>query len=81
MEPGKCYYVRTLTDHWVGRCVKVGPFCVTMEEAAWIADSGRLADFMTNGKAANMEIEPVGEITCRWIAFLPWPHPLFTKQV
>jgi hypothetical protein len=59
MEIGKCYYVRTLTDHWIGRVIKTELFAVTLEDASWVADSGRLHIFMRDGKADNMEIEPV----------------------
>ncbi len=81
MEIGKCYFVRTLSDHWVGRVIAVQPFSVTLEDAAWIADCGRLHVFMRDGKTNNMEIEPVGEVTCQWVAYLPWPHKLFSEAV
>ena len=79
---GKCYFIRTATDYWVGRLVAIqGPFAFTLEEASWIADTGRLSEFMAKGSATEMEVEPVGEITCQWLSYLPWPHPLFTKVV
>ena len=82
MQIGQKYYVRTLTDHWVGKVVAVSaPFLVCLEEASWVADSGRLGEFMAKGKAANMEIEPVGTVTVRWESFLPWPHKLFKEAV
>lgn len=81
MEIGKCYYVRTVTDHWVGRVVAVQPFSVTLEDASWVAEAGRLNVFMREGHANNMEIETVGVVTCQWISYLPWPHPLFKETV
>jgi hypothetical protein len=79
MREGECYYVRTLSDHWVGRCIGIGPDTVLLEEAAWVADSGRLSVFLAKGEAPNMEIEVVGTVCVRWYAWLPWPHKLFTK--
>ena len=83
LEPGQCYFVRTITDYWIGRLVEVGPLHVTLENAAWIASTGRLSDFVKNGKADNMEVEPVGTIMCSLSgsAVLPWPHKLFDKAI
>lgn len=82
IEVGKTYYVRTTTDHWVGKLREVaGPFTVVLENASWVADSGRLSEFMAHGKAGGMEVEPVGTIMVRWDAILAWPHKLFDKAV
>lgn len=82
LEIGKNYYVRTVTDHWIGRLTSIdGPYTLTLENAAWIADSGRLHIFLSKGKAPNMEIEPVGNVTCQWVAILPWQHGLFAETI
>lgn len=82
LEIGKTYYVRTDTDHWVGRLVGIdGPFTVSLEQASWVAESGRLHQFCKRGEADGMEIEPVGKITCHWRAIIDWPHKLFTEAV
>ena len=61
---GQCYFVRGPADHWVGKLAAIqGPFSLTLVEAAWVASSGRLHQFIRDGRADNMEIEPVGEIT------------------
>lgn len=79
-EVGKCYFIRTVTDYWVGRLAAIqGPFAFTLKESSWIPDTGRLSEFMKEGKAEGMAVEPVGEVTCQWLSYLPWPHPLFTK--
>ena len=79
---GECYYIRTLTDHWVGRVVDIGHFTVTLTDAAWIADSGRLHEFMRRGRADNMEVEPVGTVGgLQYTAWLPWPFPLFKEAI
>lgn len=85
IEVGKSYFFRTEGDHWIGRVVSVdGPFTVTLEEAAWIASSGRLGVFLAKGKADQMEIEPVPdgmETMVNWRTVIDWPHPLFRKAV
>ena len=81
LEIGKCYYVRTITDHWVGRVSAIMANCVTLEDASWIADSGRLSDFVRDGKTDTMEIEPVGRVCCHWLTCIPWTHELFNNPI
>jgi hypothetical protein len=82
LEVGKNYFVRTVTDYWLGELVSVdGPYTLTLRKASWVADSGRLHVFMREGQAPNMEIEPVGVVSCQWVAVLPWPHRLLTEAV
>lgn len=74
---GQAYFVRTLSDHWVGRVVAQLPFTLVLEEAAWVASSGRLHEFMAHGQAAGMEVEYVGTVqVTNAVAVLPWPFPL-----
>jgi len=81
IEIGKCYFVRDGVDYWLGRAVEIHPHHVTLEDASWISVTGRLSEFMTNGKAESMEVEPVGVVTANLHTWLPWNHPLFTKAV
>lgn len=54
---GKSYFIRTVTYHLTGRVKQiVGKFLV-LEDAAWIADSGRFANAIKNGNFN--EVEPV----------------------
>lgn len=56
-EIGEAYYIRTVTHHQTGRVKKIiGKFLV-LEDAAWIADSGRWKDAIESGKLS--EVEPV----------------------
>jgi hypothetical protein len=78
---GKKFFFRTVTYHLTGRVKKIIGSILELEDAAWIADSGR---FMTAIKSGTLnEVEPVG------IAFLnvnsitdffPWTHKLPTEQ-
>ena len=79
---GQCYYVRTLTDHWVGRLAEIGPHTVTLSEASWVADSGRLSVFIATGNADGMEVEPVGIVGgLNYMSWIPWEHPLFKEAI
>lgn len=54
---GQSYFIRTVTYHLTGRVKEiVGKFLV-LEDAAWIADSGRFADAISKG--SFNEVEPV----------------------
>jgi hypothetical protein len=82
---GENAFVRTVTDYWVGEVISIdGPHTVTLIRAAWVADTGRLHEFTRDGRAANMEVEPLPDgmtVTCQWAAILPWPHPLLREVV
>jgi hypothetical protein len=86
LEVGRCYYVRTARNDYVGRLVSIdGPYSLVLEGAAWVASSGRLHVFLRDGRAPSMEVEPIltpgGIQGCQWLDWTPWPHPLFTEAV
>ncbi len=85
LKVGDNYYVRTATDHWVGRLVKIdGPYTVTLEDFAWIANSGRLHAFLKDGGAQGMEIEPAPEgrqNMVQWMSIIDWPFKLLRDVV
>ena len=54
---GKCYFIRTVTMHTIGRLVSVGPHELVLEDAAWIADSGRWSEALANPSVLR-EVEP-----------------------
>ncbi len=56
MEVGKAYMVRCVTYHYTGRVTRVSADEVELEEAAWIAVSGRWNEFLTTG--IPTEVEP-----------------------
>ena len=55
-EIGKIYLIRTVTMIDTGRLVAVTNQELVLEDAAWIADTGRFADAV--GKAEFGEVEP-----------------------
>jgi hypothetical protein len=56
-EIGGEYFIRTVTYHLTGRVKDiVGKFLI-LEDAAWIADSGRFHKFFTD-PTSELEVEP-----------------------
>lgn len=79
---GETYYVRTVRNDYVGRLASIdGPYSLTLTDAAWVSESGRLGDFMRTGRAEGMEVEPVGVVGLQWLDWSPWPHALFPEAV
>lgn len=79
---GEKYYFRTVTYHLTGRVKKVIGSILELENAAWIADSGRFMSCIKEGKVN--EVEPVGRAYVNINAvsdFFPWKHPLPEKQL
>ena len=79
---GEKYYFRTVTYHLTGRVKKVIGSILELENAAWIADSGRFMNAIKEGTLS--EVEPVGRayINIQSVTdFFPWKHKLPEKQV
>lgn len=78
---GEKYFFRTVTYHMTGRVKKVIGSILELENAAWIADSGRFMDAIKKGTLN--EVEPVGRAYINIdtvVDFFPWVHSLPTKQ-
>lgn len=56
-EIGKAYFIRTVTYHMTGRVKAIKGNFLVLEDAAWIADSGRFSDAIKSGEFK--EVEPV----------------------
>ena len=52
---GKAYFIRTVTMYMTGRLIKVTPTELVLEEAAWIADTGRFSSAMKTGSFSEVE--------------------------
>lgn len=57
---GGKYFIRTVTHHHTGRLVKVLPSELVLEDAAWIADDGRLTEALKTGNFNEVEMFPPG---------------------
>src|SRR5579863_7222284 len=79
---GEKYFFRTVTYHMTGRVKKVIGSILELENASWIADSGRFMNAIQEGKLN--EVEPVGRAYLNIqtvVDFFPWCHDLPTKQI
>lgn len=78
---GEKFFFRTVTYHLTGRVKKVIGSIIEIENAAWIADSGRFMNAIKEG--VLNEVEPVGRAFLNINSvtdFFPWKHPLPEKQ-
>ena len=78
---GEKFFFRTVTYHLTGRVKKVIGSIIELENAAWIADSGRFMQAIKEGTLN--EVEPVGRAYLNINSvtdFFPWKHPLPDKQ-
>lgn len=55
---GKAYFIRTVTHHYTGRLEAVYEHELLLSEAAWIADDGRFAQAVAEGKFNEVEPYP-----------------------
>ncbi len=79
---GEKFFFRTVTYHLTGRVKKVIGNIIELENAAWIADSGRFMQAIKNGELK--EVEPVGRAYINIDSvtdFFPWKHALPEKQI
>lgn len=78
---GQKLFIRTVTYHMTGKVVKrMGAF-IQLEDAAWIADSGRFSTALKTGELS--EVEPVGTTWVNLssvVDFFPWKHKLPNTQ-
>jgi len=59
---GKIYLIRTVTMIQVGRLVAVTDKELVLEDAAWIADTGRFSDALKSGELKEVEPFPDGQV-------------------
>jgi hypothetical protein len=74
---GKSFFFRTVTYHLTGRVKKIIGMMLILEDAAWIADSGRFEQAIKEGKLS--EVEPVGDAILNLstvVDMFPWKHAL-----
>lgn len=81
-EIGKSYLIRTVTMSYTGRVVTVTGSDVMLDDAAWIADTGRYADSLKSGTLSEVEPYPSRVAVARGaiVDFAEWKHPLPRDQ-
>lgn len=79
---GQSYFIRSVTHYYTGRLKEVCGQYLILEDAAWIADTGRFHEFLKDGKCSEYEgftsdvIIPVGGV----IDVTEWKFPLLRGQ-
>jgi hypothetical protein len=82
---GATVCVRTVTHTYVGLLSAIGDQFLTLDDAAWVADSRRWADFLADGPTDEAEIEP-HPAGPTWVAVgaivdvTPWRHGTLRVQ-
>ena len=59
---GNEYFIRTVTHYFTGRLVWVGEKEIAIEDAAWIADTGRFNEFVAGKTVSEVEPFPKGVV-------------------
>ena len=82
LEIGKCYLIRTVTMAYTGRLIGITDEDFVLEDAAWIADTGRYADALATGKVNEVEPYPDRVFVARAsrVDAAEWNHPLPREQ-
>lgn len=79
-DVGDKILVRTVTMYQLGKVVGIGPDSITLADASWIADVGRLGNALEKGCDALGEIEKAPSWICvgrgAIVDVYPWNHPL-----
>ena len=80
-EVGKAYLIRTVTMHYTGRVIRVTDSDVVLDDAAWIADTGRYGSCLVSGEFGEVEpyTHPVAVSRGCLVDFTEWVHPLPRK--
>lgn len=80
LKVGQAVLIRTVTYHYTGRIKSVTASDIVLQDAAWIADTGRFSVALEEGFDNNAEIEPYPNgCTISRAAIVdvsPWPHAL-----
>ncbi len=83
-EVGKAYCIRGAVYHYLGRVKAVSDTEVLLEEASWLADSGRFGEMLgAKGEPAESErypsdcVVPLASIS----DYTEWAHELPSKTI
>lgn len=79
---GENYFIRTVTMHLTGKLIAITDKELLLQNASWIADSGRFHDALKNGEFE--EVEPfVNDVIVNRNSIIDatiWGHDLPLKQ-
>lgn len=82
-KKGEKVFIRTVTHYLTGRVVEQRGGFVFLEDAAWIADTGRFHDALKFGKFNEVEpaLTPVRVSLGSIVDVYEWSHELPTTQI
>ncbi len=82
LKLGRAYLIRTVTMMYTGKLIAVTESDLLLEDAAWIADSGRYADALERGTLNEVEPYPDRVVVSRaaMVDAALWDHPLPREQ-
>ena len=77
-EIGMKYVIRTVTMIYTGRLLAMTDTDLLLDDAAWIADTGRWHEALTTGRFSEVEPYPSTVIVSRGaiVDATRWAHPL-----
>jgi hypothetical protein len=79
---GEKYFIRTATMALTGRLKQVYDQELVLEDAAWIADTGRFSNFLKEGTPDEVEPFPKGEVIVGRTSIIDaciWGHDLLRE--
>lgn len=78
LRVGAAVFIRTVTMHYTGRIVALTASEILLEEAAWIADSGRFSEAISTGTLNEVEPfrGPVAVSRAALVDVTEWQHAL-----
>ena len=82
-EIGENYFIQTVTHYYTGRLIQVLQNELVLEDAAWIADTGRFKEFIQDGIFNETEPYPSGRLIIgrgSLIQAFKWTHKLPRDQ-
>ena len=80
---GNAYFIRTVTMYYIGTLVAVYPQELVLETAAWVPDTGRFHQAVTNGELAEVEPFGTGQVIIGRGSIIDasvWTSPIPTTQ-
>jgi len=78
LEKGQKVFIRTITHYYTGKVAEVDGQFILLEDAAWIADTGRWSKCLATGEMSEVEPFP-NEVLVSLAAIVdiaPWNHAL-----
>ena len=80
IEPGEAVLIRTVTHYYTGRVAGIDDRWIALEDAAWVASTGRWANALATGALDEVEPWPDGDTVLVALGGVidvsPWRHAL-----